>query len=133
MDFDLKNMKVENIIKSSKIILVFSKSTYQRPFYCNVGASQRSVRHSALTNTFTIVMPLLCYISFIDQEDSLTCYALAKQAASLCQEEVDSVAGSAIPHLLTGLSQVILLKFPPMWKALELSMTPCVQDDCTSL
>jgi hypothetical protein len=45
-------------------------------------------------------------------------FSFLLEAASLCQEEPDSVAGSAIPHLLTGLSQVILLKFPPSVESL---------------
>jgi hypothetical protein len=53
------------------------------------------------------------HISLLDQGDSLARYALVMQAASLHQEETDSVAGSAITHLLTGLSQLILLEFPP--------------------
>ncbi len=94
---------VENITNNSKHNFdIFEFDS--RPFYCNVGASQRSGCHSALKTASAMVMavmPLLFYISLLDQGDSLTCYELANQAACNCQEEADSVAGSAIPHLFT--------------------------------
>jgi hypothetical protein len=58
-----------------------------------------------------MIMPLLIYISFIDQGYSLTFPALAMQAACLCQEEADSVAGSAMLHLLTSFYWNILSDF----------------------